>query len=180
MYVKLKPSLKTTSDIGTIRNKSNVQIKRNGRTLKVAYRNLNQSTKKKQNNYTVRNMEDKFKSIKTLVNDPSSIFQKSKFHAMKYKEIEYKKLFKYWCGYQNNTNMQKELTMFHDHLTNLRRNVYPFTLMDEKFNDTQNATLRPNTATNVQLIAKLNQQNYLRASSHSGVRRRFGPAMKLL
>jgi len=78
-----------------------------------------------------RDISSKYSMIQRILNTPGSIYEKSKIQAIKFKRREYRKLFKDWCTYNDYVEEQNNLSLFHDHFSNLRKNVYPFTLIGE-------------------------------------------------
>ena len=82
-------------------------------------------------NTNLKDISMEYNLIQEKLNTPGSILQKSKLQSREYKKIEYRKLYKHWRNHNEHKNMEKNLSLFHNHLNKLRKNVYPFTLIDK-------------------------------------------------
>ena len=138
MYIGSKTSL--WMNYRTQRNAS--LIKSNQGYLRTSYKP--RTTEHKKRILTLANIEDKYKLIQNTVNDPKSIYSRSKSQALRYKGIQYRLLYKAWRNYHDKNNNTNELTLFHDHFAYLRKNVYPFTLIHHT-EDIEDWKRRPQT-----------------------------------
>eukprot|EP00826_Nyctotherus_ovalis_P013875 TRINITY_DN13811_c0_g1_i1.p1 TRINITY_DN13811_c0_g1~~TRINITY_DN13811_c0_g1_i1.p1 ORF type:complete len:183 (-),score=27.03 TRINITY_DN13811_c0_g1_i1:46-594(-) len=142
MYLRSKTSLR--ANYGMRKNSSMATNKR--AFLNTSYRPRSTKSRKK---VTLAEIEGKYRLIQETVNNPRSIYWKSKTQALKYKEVQYRLLYKDWRIYHENNVDANDLTLFHDHITYLRKNVYPFTLISNDKNSLENIEdirKRPQTA----------------------------------
>ena len=105
--------------------------------------------------------------IQSTLTDPTNAFKTSKYHVARYKQIEYRKLFKDWCRYHEKDDVKKGLTIFHDYFTNLQNNVYPFTLLKDNFEASMkrgsDSKRKPSTRRSADLLQEI-EKRHSRAS----------------
>ena len=131
MFTNPRNSLRLGSAKYSIRSNSNEIMPSSKRNqYRTSYLNWSrQSSRKRPKNLT--NISVEYNNIKEVFNNPDSILNRSKAQSSHLKQVEYRKLYKRWCGYNKDNSLYQNLTIFHDHLTKLKNEVYPFNLIKD-------------------------------------------------
>jgi len=91
----------------------------------------------------ITNISQECRTIQQNLSNPDCGYCKSRSHTAHFKHIQYRRLFKNWCGYHENVVNTGNLTLFHDYITKLTEKVYPFTLMKDQKEFTQKYNENP-------------------------------------